>query len=67
MIHIDTIRYAGGLWMLWNLDKVEVKLLSNIEQEIHAVVKVMNSNSSWLFFAIYAGLKSAKGTFYGIT
>ena len=45
-IHTNTIRYAGGLWMLWNSDRVEVNLLSNTKQEIHAVVKVRNSNSS---------------------
>ena len=24
VIHIDTIGYAGGLWMLWNSNKVEI-------------------------------------------
>ena len=23
-IHMDTIGYAGGIWLLWNLDRVEV-------------------------------------------
>ena len=59
-IHTDTIRYAGSLWMLWNSDRVEVNLLSNTEQEIHTVVKVQNSNSSWLIFAIYASPRSAE-------
>ena len=26
-IHTDTIGYAGGLWLLWNSDAVEVTLL----------------------------------------
>ena len=60
VIHTDTIGYAGGLWMLWNSDKVEVKLLSSTKQEIHAMVKVMNSNFSWLFTAIYASPRSAE-------
>ena len=30
-IHTDTIEYVGGLWMLWNLDRVEVNPLSNTE------------------------------------
>ena len=59
VIHTDTIGYGGGLWMLWNSDRVEVKPLSSIEQEIHAMVKVLNSNSSWLFTAIYASPRSA--------
>ena len=59
-IHMDTIEYVGGLWMLWNLDKVEVNLLSNIKQEIHAIAKVRNSNSSWLISTIYASPRSAE-------
>ena len=39
---------------------MEVNLLSNIEQEIHGVVKVRNSNSNWLISAIYASPRSAK-------
>lgn len=30
-IHTNTIGYAGGLWLLWNLEKVEVSLLSKTE------------------------------------
>lgn len=39
-IHTDTIGYAGGLWLLWNSDKVEIEPVVNIEQEIHVEVKV---------------------------
>lgn len=39
-IHTDTICYMGGLWLLWNSNKVEVSLLSKIEQEIHTTIKV---------------------------
>ena len=35
-IHIDTIGYAGGLWLLWNSDRVDITLLSKTKQEIHA-------------------------------
>ena len=59
-IHTDTIRYAGGLWVLRNADKVEISSLANTEQEIHIVVKVRSLNSSWLFTAVYASLKSAE-------
>lgn len=38
-MHTDTIGYAGGLWMLWDLERVDVTPLANIEQEIHATVK----------------------------
>ena len=33
---------------------VEVTHLASIEQEIHAMVKVSNSNLSWLLSVIYA-------------
>ena len=58
--HTETIGYAGGLWMLWNSDRMEVTPLSSIEQEIHAVVKVRNSNSSWMLIAVYASPRTAE-------
>ena len=59
-IHTETIGYAGGLWMLWNSNRVEITALANTEQKIHTVMKVWNSNSSWLFTAIYASPRTAK-------
>ena len=58
--HTETIGYASGLWMLWNSDRVEVTPLSSTEQEIHAVVKVRNSNSSWMLSAVYASPRTAE-------
>lgn len=60
VFHTDTIGYAGGLWMLWKSDRVEVSTLSSTEQEIHAIVKVLNSNLSWLFTAVYASPRTAE-------
>nr|XP_023895781.1 uncharacterized protein LOC112007645 [Quercus suber] len=40
-IHTDTIGLVGGLWMLWNSERVDVTPLANTEQEIHAIVKVI--------------------------
>ncbi|XP_075633671.1 uncharacterized protein LOC142606161 [Castanea sativa] len=57
-IHTDTIGYAGGLWLLWNSDKVEVEWLAKTEQEIHVEVKVLSSNLAWLFSTIYASPRS---------
>ena len=39
-IHIETIGYVGGLWMLWNSNRVEITTLANTEQEIHTMVKI---------------------------
>ena len=33
-IHMDTIGYAGGIWLLWNLDRVEVVQLASTKQEV---------------------------------
>ena len=53
-IHTETVGLSGGLWLLWNADKVSVEELAKIEQEIHVEVKVRASNLSWIFSAIYA-------------
>ena len=53
-IHTETIGYIGGLWLLWNADRVEVTNLTGMEQEIHASVKVKSSHLYWLFTTVYA-------------
>ena len=53
-IHTDTIGYAGGLWLLWKSDEVEVTQLAKTKQEIHVVIKVLSSDLSWILTCIYA-------------
>ena len=31
--HTETIGYVGGLWVLWNVDKVDVALLSKLSRK----------------------------------
>uniref|UniRef100_A0A2N9FT32 CCHC-type domain-containing protein n=1 Tax=Fagus sylvatica TaxID=28930 RepID=A0A2N9FT32_FAGSY len=50
----NTIGFAGGIWVMWNLDLVDVEHLCSTEQEIHVSVKVRGSNTLWLLSAIYA-------------
>lgn len=50
----DTIGYAGGLWLLWKKEKEKVFVLSATEQGTHSLVKVCNSNITWLISSIYA-------------
>ena len=38
-IHSETIGYYGGLWLLWNSNKVEVESLAKTEQKIHVEIK----------------------------
>uniref|UniRef100_A0A2N9H5A8 CCHC-type domain-containing protein n=1 Tax=Fagus sylvatica TaxID=28930 RepID=A0A2N9H5A8_FAGSY len=50
----NTIGFAGGVWIMWKTDAVEVEHLCSTEQEIHVSVQVRGSNSLWLLSAIYA-------------
>ena len=59
-IHTNTIGYAGGLWVLWDSDRVEPSLLAKTKWEVHLEVKVRASNSSWLFIAVYARSRSVE-------
>ena len=58
--HTETMGFAGGIWLLWNSDMVEVVHLANTEQEIHVEVKVLPSNLSWIFIAVYASPRYAE-------
>ena len=50
----DTVGYVGGLWLLWKKEEVEISVLSSIEQEIHATMKVCSSNLTWIISPMYA-------------
>ena len=50
----DTIGFAGGIWMLWRSDLVQVDVLASTEQEIHTLIRVRSQTLSWLISAIYA-------------
>ena len=60
VIHTETIGFAGGIWLLWNVDRVEVIQLAKTEQEIHVEVKVLPSNLSWIFTAVNASPRYAE-------
>ena len=40
-IHTETMGFAGGIWLMWNADKLEVVQLAKTEQEIHVEIKVL--------------------------
>ena len=56
----ETIGYAGGLCLLWKKEEVEVFVLAATEQEIHATIKVCNSDFTWLISSIYASPRLAE-------
>ena len=43
-IRSDAVGFAGGIWVLWNSERVDVAHLASTEQEIHFTVKVRSSN-----------------------
>ncbi|XP_075665849.1 uncharacterized protein LOC142635595 [Castanea sativa] len=53
-IHTDTIGFAGGLWLLWNSDKVQITQLAMSEQEVHLLVKVISTTLEFIFTTVYA-------------
>ncbi|XP_075655988.1 uncharacterized protein LOC142626093 [Castanea sativa] len=53
-LHADTVGYSSGIWVLWNLAKVEITQLAKNEQEIHVEVKVCAFNYSKILSSIYA-------------
>nr|XP_023913965.1 uncharacterized protein LOC112025518 [Quercus suber] len=59
-LHADTYSYAGGIWLLWHPEVVDISKLASTEQEIHALVKVKSFNFSWLLSAIYASPRAFK-------
>nr|XP_023895018.1 uncharacterized protein LOC112006928 [Quercus suber] len=50
---IDLVDYARGIWLLWRGDMVDMDVLTAMEQEILAIVKVLSSPSPWLLSSIY--------------
>ena len=49
----DPIGYTRGIWLLWQKKMVGMDVLTTTKQEIHVVVKVINTPTSWLLSSIY--------------
>ena len=56
----DMIGFAGGIWLLWRSDLVQVDVLASTEQEIHALIQVRSQNFSWIISTIYASPRFVK-------
>lgn len=56
----DTIGFAGGIWMLWRSDLVQVDVHVAMEQEIHVLIRVRSQTFNWIINAVYASLRFAK-------
>jgi len=59
-IHANNIGLTRALWVLWDSGQAEVIELSFTEQEIHAIVKDLSLDISWLLLAIYASPRYAE-------
>ncbi|KAH7867325.1 hypothetical protein Vadar_031984 [Vaccinium darrowii] len=60
---VDSVGFAGGIWLLWNEDNIICDVLHSIEQEIHACIQVSPHTSPWLISAIYASPHFARRKF----
>ncbi|BFG25073.1 hypothetical protein CerSpe_113470 [Prunus speciosa] len=56
---VDPIGYSGGLWLLWDDNKVSVEVIGTIDQTISTSIAWPGQNP-WLFTAIYAKPCSSK-------
>ncbi|CAL9024094.1 unnamed protein product, partial [Prunus brigantina] len=56
---VDPIGFSGGLWLLWNDNKVRVEVIGTTDQSIYAAIACPSQNL-WLFMAIYAKPCSSK-------
>ena len=59
-IRSNAVGFVGGIWVLWNSDRVDVAHLASTEQEIHFTVKVRISNVIWLFSTVYVSPRCAE-------
>lgn len=64
-IHMDTIGFVGGLWLLWDTNRVEISNLASTEQEVHAFVKVRSFSFNWILTIVYASLGLERDAFFG--
>lgn len=55
---IDAIGLSGGIWAMWDSNRIHVEELPHEQQALHLIVKVISNNSSinaqWLISGIYA-------------
>ena len=49
----DPIGYVRRIWLLRRTDMVDLNVLAATKQEVHAIVKVLNSPTPWLLSSIY--------------
>ncbi|XP_034211169.1 uncharacterized protein LOC117624139 [Prunus dulcis] len=56
---VDPIGFSGGLWLLWNANKVKVEIIGTSDQTISAYVS-WSGRSPWIFTGIYANPCSTK-------
>ncbi|XP_028785413.1 uncharacterized protein LOC114741329 [Neltuma alba] len=53
-IRVEATGYAGGIWLLWNDDEVNIHYEFSTTQLLHVQVSMVNSNHSFWLSCIYA-------------
>lgn len=51
----NPVGYEGGVWLLWNSMEVDVVIIHKSSLTIHAFLKVISSNHSWILRASLDG------------
>lgn len=53
-IRLEATGYAGGIWILWQSNEINLKYLGSSTQFIHAHVTVRSQAKSFLLTCVYA-------------
>lgn len=51
---IDENGFKGGIWLLWNPNKVMIDVVHETDEAIRAVIQVIPSMHAWFLTGIYA-------------
>lgn len=60
MVQVPTMGNFGGIVFLWDDTQLEVDEILTANQEIHAMIKVCNSTTPWMFSCIYTSVYRGK-------
>lgn len=61
---VEPMGYCGGMWLLWDSDRVKLTVHGNTFQEIHTTVEVQNSHTLFLSF-VYGNPKEVLENCFG--
>lgn len=51
---VEAVRFAGGIWLLWDSTRVHVESVTTHDQILTILVADIGHNKTWLFSIIFA-------------